>query len=135
MPEKKQEASHAEINAPSHWEILARERNARVIMCHTPDTYILTGLAKSADRAMRALRDRVYTTVTSEEAEPLFHEYNEVVLRLHQIVEKISGKLDIRYRPPRAIVTMLGSDEKEDGDGDGADHEGPGGKTSKTKLS
>lgn len=135
MPEKKQHTAPAD--GPSHWEILARERNSRVILCHTPDTYILTDLAKSADRAMRALRDRVYATVTSEAAEPLFQEYNEVVLSLHQIVEKISATLDIRYRPPRAIVQMLGLEQQDGGNGDGAGDasESKTSKTEKTKLS
>lgn len=34
-------------SSPSKWEILARERNSRVIVCHTPDTYVLADLAKS----------------------------------------------------------------------------------------
>lgn len=138
MPEKKQETALGDINGPSHWEILARERNSRVILCHTPDTYTLTDLAKSADRAMRALRDRVYTTVTSEEAEPLFQEYNDVVLRLHEIVKKISTTLDIRYRPPRTIAQMLGLDQKDGGNGDDGHDDNkadPKNKTSKTKLS
>jgi len=135
MPEKKQPSAPGDANGPSHWEILARERNSRVILCHTPDTYILTDLAKAADRAMRALRDRIYTTVTSEEAEPLFKEYNEVVVSLHEIVEKISATLDIRYAPPKTIVKMLGLDQQDGGNGNDADHDDSKGKTSKAKPS
>ena len=123
-----------QTEGPTQWEVLARERNARVVMCHTPDTYILTDLARSADRAMRALRDRIYTTVTPEDAEPLFQEYNEVILQLHRIVEKISEKLRIRYRAPRTVAKMLGLTE-QDGDGNSADHDGSVVKLSKTKLS
>jgi len=131
MPGKNQEE-------PTQWEILARERNARVVMCHTPDTYVLTDLSRAADRALRSLRDRIYTTVTPEEAEPLFKEYNEIILQLHQIVEKISKKLNIRYRPPRTIVQMLELTGQDDG-GNGAHKDKSvvemSSKTSKTKLS
>ena len=125
-----------QTDGPTQWEVLARERNARVVMCHTPDTYVLTDLARSADRAMRALRDRIYTTVTPEEAEPLFQEYNEVVFRLHQIVEKISGKLGIRYRPPRTVEKMLLM-QQDGGDGGNGDDGSVVklSKASKTKLS
>ena len=122
----------------TQWEILARERNARVVMCHTPDTYVLTDLSRAADRALRSLRDRIYTTVTPEEAAPLFQEYNEVILRLHEIVEKISKKLNIRYRPPRTVTKMLqltGQDDGGNGAQKGKSVVDLSSKTSKTKLS
>jgi len=104
---------------PSRWEILARERNARVVMCHTPDTYTLTELTRGADRAVRMLRDRVYTSISPEKAGPLFEEYNEAILNLHNVIKKISKKLDIRYRVPRTIKEML----KARGDDGSAENE------------
>ena len=105
MTEKQQES-------PSRWEILARERNARVVLCHTPDTYTLTELTRSADRAMRALRDRTFTTLAIEDVSPLFEEYNQTLIGLHQVIRKISHLVDIRYKTPRMIARMV--DNKED---------------------
>ena len=92
---------------PSRWELLARERNARVVLCHTPDTYTLTELTRSADRAMRVLRDRTFTTLSIEEVSPLFLEYNDTIIRFHKIIKKICKLVDINYRPPRTIAKMV----------------------------
>jgi len=130
MSGKNQQAANAE--EPTRWEVLARERNSRVILCHTPDTYILTDLAKSADRAIRALRDRIYTTLKPEDVGPLFEEYTEVTVKLHEIIEKISTEVGIKYRPPRTIAKMLGLDENEGANRSGADPEGSTKKKTKT---
>ena len=94
-------------NVPSRWEILARERNARVVICHTPDTYTLTELTRSADRAMRVLRDRTFTTLSIEEVSPLFLEYNDTIIRFHEVIRKICKLVDINYKPPRTIARMV----------------------------
>jgi hypothetical protein len=92
---------------PSRWEILARERNARVVLCHTPDTYTLTELTRSADRAIRVLRDRSFTTLSIEAISPLFQEYNDTIIRFHEVIQKICGLVEINYKPPRTIAKML----------------------------
>jgi hypothetical protein len=92
---------------PSRWEILARERNARVVLCHTPDTYTLTELTRSADRAMRVLRDRTFTTLSIEDVSPLFQEYNDTIIRFHEVIEKISKLVDVKYKAPRTIARMV----------------------------
>jgi len=101
MPEKNQSTD------PSRWEILARERNARVVLCHTPDTYTLTELTRSADRAIRVLRDRTFTTLPIEAVSPLFQEYNDTIIQFHEVIQKICGLVDINYKPPRTIAKML----------------------------
>jgi hypothetical protein len=92
---------------PSRWEILARERNARVVLCHTPDTYTLTELTRSADRAIRVLRDRSFTTLSIEAVTPLFQEYNDTIIRFHEVIQKICDLVDINYKPPRTISRMV----------------------------
>ena len=116
MTEKQQES-------PSRWEILARERNARVVLCHTPDTYTLTELTRSADRAMRALRDRTFTTLAIEDVSPLFEEYNQTLIGLHQIIRKISNLVDIRYKTPRMIARMVDNKEEDEDDPEVADED------------
>ena len=78
-----------------------------MVICHTPDTYTLTELTRSADRAMRALRDRTFTTLSIEQVSPLFQEYNDTILQFHDVIERISSLVDIKYKPPRTIARML----------------------------
>ena len=106
---------HADAG-PSRWEILARERNARVVICHTPDTYTLTELTRSADRAMRVLRDRTFTTLSIEQVSPLFQEYNDTILQFHDVIERICDLVDIKYKPPRSIARILAIQNGENGE-------------------
>lgn len=110
MTEKQQDA------VPSRWEILARERNARVVLCHTPDTYTLTELTRSADRAMRVLRDRTFTTLPIEQVSPLFEEYNQALMSFHEVIGKICNLVDIKYKIPRMIARMIQNQENIDTD-------------------
>jgi hypothetical protein len=110
MTEKQQDA------VPSRWEILARERNARVVLCHTPDTYTLTELTRSADRAMRVLRDRTFTTLPIEQVSPLFEEYNQALMSFHEVIGKICKLVDIKYKIPRMISRMIQNQENIDTD-------------------
>ncbi|MFZ5571293.1 MAG: hypothetical protein ACOZF0_12865 [Thermodesulfobacteriota bacterium] len=90
---------------------LAKERNARVILHNTPDTYPLTDLARYADQGLRRLRNRILISLAPEEALPLLNAYNEALITLHHIVAKICRITNVRYRTPRALVQVLGEDE------------------------
>ena len=102
-------------NEPSRWEVMARERNARVVMCNTPDTYCLTDLARHADRSVRALRNRLLITLSPEEVIPLLEEYKAIVLNLHEVIEKMCETADLNYRVPRSVKRLLdGGDSERD---------------------
>ncbi|MFH1674287.1 MAG: hypothetical protein ABIF87_12790 [Pseudomonadota bacterium] len=101
----------------SRWEIMARERNARVIMCNTPDTYCLTDLARHADRSVRALRNRLLITLTPEQVLPLLEEYKDIVLSLHEVIQKMCETAGLDYTVPRSVKRLLGGDGKENKDG------------------
>jgi hypothetical protein len=94
----------------SRWQTMAGERNARVVLCNTPDTYCLADLARHADRATRALRSRLMVTMEPDEVLPLLAEYKDVVIRLHTVIEKMSQACSLEYRVPRSIKRMLGVD-------------------------
>ena len=115
----------AQSNEPSRWEILARERNSRVILCHTPDTFVLIDIARMADRGIRALRNRLMISLTPDDVVPLLEKYNEAVINLHRVVEDICQRADIQYRTPRAITRML----KTKGNGNGAGEQPEAGET------
>ena len=95
---------------------LAKERNARVILHNTPDTYPLTELARYADQSIRRLRNRIMISIAPKQALPLLDEYNDTLIRLHKVIEKICTITNVRYRQPRALEQILGerSAESED---------------------
>ena len=112
------------IHEPSRWEVMARERNARVVLCNTPDTYCLTDLARHADRAVRALRNRLLITLSAEEVLPLLEEYRGVVLNLHDVIRKMSEITELDYRVPRSVKRLI--EGGGDGDPDASqDHGAP----------
>lgn len=101
--------SNTEQTEPSRWEILSRERNARVILCNTSDTYVLLDIAKSADRGLKSLRSRLLISLPPEEVIPLIEEYTKKILALHETVKKICKTANIQYRVPRGIKQMQGN--------------------------
>ena len=93
---------------------LAKERNARVILHNTPDTYPLTDMARYADQGLRRLRNRIMISLAPKQALPLLDKYNEVLIDLHKIIEKICLITNVRYRTPKAISMLLGESEAGD---------------------
>ena len=109
-----------EESLPTRWEILARERNSRVIMCNSPDTYVLADLAKAADRVMRALRNRFTTATEAIEVAQKVQEFYDIILSLHYLIDDLAAKYRIHYRPPRTVKRLLKAQEGGNGDGDRA---------------
>ena len=99
--------THTEQKEPSRWEIMSRERNARVILCNSSDTYVLLDIAKSADRGLKSLRSRLMISLTADKVLPLLEEYTKNVLLLHHTVEKICTTAKIKYRVPRGIKQII----------------------------
>lgn len=93
---------------------LAKERNARVILHNTPDTYPLTDMARYADQGLRRLRNRIMISLAPKQALPLLDRYNEVLIDLHTIIGKICLITNVRYRTPKAISMLLGESEAGD---------------------
>ncbi len=98
---------------PSRWEIMARERNARVIRCNTPDTYSLLDLARNADRVVRALRNRLLVSLEPEQVIPLLTRYKQSMMDLSDLLEDMSKACEMEYRTPRSILRMKGIEEEE----------------------
>lgn len=86
---------------------MAKERNARVILHNTPDTYPLTEMARYADQSIRRLRNRIMISLAPSEALPLLDEYNDALLGLHAVVTKICDLTNVRYQAPRALRTQV----------------------------
>lgn len=95
---------------------LAKERNARVILHNTPDTYPLTDMARYADQGIRRLRNRIMISLAPKEALPLLDEYNDALFQLHTAVSKICAVTNVRYRTPRALAQILGEQTPEAAD-------------------
>ena len=86
---------------------MAKERNARVILHNTPDTYPLTDMARYADQGIRRLRNRILISIAPKEALPLLKEYNEALVKLDSIIGRICAITNVRYRTPRALEQIL----------------------------
>lgn len=116
--EKKEKGKTIPTEEPSRWEVMARERNARVVLCNTPDTYAITDLARHADRCVRALRNRLLITLSPEVVLPLLEKYKMVVIQLHEVISEMCKTTDIRYKAPRSVKSLLGeySDEQKEDD-------------------
>jgi len=112
-----------EESLPTRWEILARERNSRVIMCNSPDTYVLADLAKAADRVMRALRNRFTTATEAIEVAQKVQEFYDIILSFHYLIDDLAAKYRIHYRPPRTVKRLLKAQEGGNGDGDRAEQD------------
>lgn len=106
----------------SRWQELAGERNARVILCNTPDTYCLTDLARHADRSVRALRNRLLITLSPDEVLPLLEEYKEAVIKLHEVIGRMCEATDLEYRVPRSVKRLVGEDGDESSAGNGTEN-------------
>lgn len=86
---------------------MAKERNARVILCHTPDTYMLTDLTRVIDRAIRNLRDKAFTILPLSTVQPLFEAYSKNIVDLYETVIKICETANVRYKPSRSLAKWL----------------------------
>jgi len=93
---------------PSKFELMARERNARVIRCNTPDTYSLLDLARNADWVIKSLRNRLLISLEPEQVIPLLTRYKNSIIALSDLLEEMSVVCETEYRTPRGILQMKG---------------------------
>ena len=100
----------------TRWQEMAGNRNARVVLCNTPDTYALTDLSRFADRCVRNLRNRLLITLQPEDVLPLLEEYKGAIINLNTVIEKMSDLAGIDYTPPRSVKRMIGDGEEDVGD-------------------
>jgi hypothetical protein len=100
-------------SSPSRWEILARERNARVVLCNNVETFGMMDLARSIDRALRIMKNRLLISVRAEDVIPILEQLHEKVIELHEINRRLCAVLKIDCRVPRTIKQMMQlSDDK-----------------------
>lgn len=101
--------------SPSRWEILARERNARVVLCNNVETFGMMDLALGIDRSLRIMKNRLLISVRAEDVIPILEQLHEKVIELHKINARLCTVLEIDCRIPRAIKRMMQiSDDKDE---------------------
>jgi len=88
---------------------LARERDTRVIITRTSDTHRVLDIVRSADKAIRILRNGLLIRFTTSEVLPLLEDYQKAVEGLNYSAARICEKAGIPYRPPK------GMESREDG--------------------
>jgi len=99
--------------SPSRWEILARERNARVVLCNNVETFGMMDLALGIDRSLRIMKNRLLISVRAEDVIPILEQLHEKVIELYEINVRLCTVLKIECRVPRTIKQMMQlSDDK-----------------------
>ncbi len=88
---------------------LARERDTRVIITRTSDTHRVLDIVRSADKAIRILRNGLLIRFTTPEVLPLLEDYQKAVEGLNRSAARICDKAGVPYRPPK------GMESREDG--------------------
>ena len=88
---------------------LARERDTRVIITRTSDTHRVLDIVRSADKAIRILRNGLLIRFTTTEVLPLLEDYQKAVEGLNRSAARICDKAGVPYRPPK------GMESREDG--------------------
>jgi len=88
---------------------LARERDTRVIITSTSDTHRVLDIVRSADKAIRILRNGLLIRFTTPEVLPLLEDYQKAVEGLNRSAARICDKAGVPYRPPK------GMESREDG--------------------
>ena len=99
--------------SPSRWEILARERNARVVLCNNVETFGMMDLALGIDRSLKIMKNRLLISVRAEDVIPILEQLHEKVIELHEINVRLCAVLKIECRVSRTIKQMMQlSDDK-----------------------
>jgi hypothetical protein len=82
---------------------LARERDTRVIITRTSDTHRVLDIVRSADKAIRILRNGLLIRFTTPEVLPLLEDYQKAVEGLNRSAARICEKAGVPYRPPKGM--------------------------------
>jgi len=93
---------------------LARERDTRVIITRTSDTHRVLDIVRSADKAIRILRNGLLIRFTTPEVLPLLEDYQKAVEGLNRIAARICEKAGVPYRPPKGMESREDGDEAEE---------------------
>jgi len=95
---------------------LARERDTRVIITRTSDTHRVLDIVRSADKAIRILRNGLLIRFTTPEVLPLLEDYQKAVEGLNRSAARICDKAGVPYRPPKGMESREdGADAEEKG--------------------
>ncbi len=95
---------------------LARERDTRVIITRTSDTHRILDIVRSADKAIRILRNGLLIRFTTPEVLPLLEDYQKAVEGLNRSAARICDKAGVPYRPPKGMESgEEGADAEEKG--------------------
>jgi hypothetical protein len=95
---------------------LARERDTRVIITRTSDTHRVLDIVRSADKAIRILRNGLLIRFTTPEVLPLLEDYQKAVEGLNRSAARICEKAGVPYRPPKGMESREdGADVEEKG--------------------
>jgi len=93
-------------NAPVGREFfveMAKQRNARVMLANTLETFVLSDLVRAADAAIKTVRSKLLITIEMEDFAETMGNYNSAILLLSETVSRLFGLYGGNYREPRGI--------------------------------
>lgn len=100
---------------------MAENPNARVVVCNTLNTFILTDLAQQADVGIARLRKNMMFTIDPQVVVDQLDKFNKCVIALEKVVAEINKTAgNQRYQAPRGIKQLLQDDAVTEQDSDDA---------------
>jgi hypothetical protein len=88
-------------------QVLAAERNARVLLCSVPETYALMDVGMALDQAIKRLRNGILVTLPVEQVIPALKKINVAMCVLEEAVKEAGQLTGINwYKTPRGIKKL-----------------------------
>lgn len=88
-------------------QLLAAERNARVLLCSVPETYVLMDVGMALDQGIKRLRNGFMLTLPAGQVIPALEKINVAMCVLEVAVKEAAELAGMNwYRTPRGIKKL-----------------------------
>jgi hypothetical protein len=88
-------------------QLLAVERNARVVLCSVPETYALMDVGMALDQAIKRLRNGFLVTLQADKVIPALEKINVAMCVLEDAVKEAAQLTGMDwYKSPRGIKKL-----------------------------
>lgn len=88
-------------------QLLAAEKNARVLLCSVPETYALMDVGMALDQGIKRLRNSFMVTLAADQVIPALEKINVAMCVLEEAVKEAAGLTGMNwYKTPRGIKKL-----------------------------
>ncbi len=89
------------------WIEMAREKNARVIMCNMAETFAMADMTRFADLGLSLIRKRLMVTLSAEEVLPVLREFQEKLIDMEGTIKQLCELANVsKYSTPKTVKTV-----------------------------